>query len=223
MTHLSNRRILFGLVLPLITLFFFSCFGGGPKISSIDPRIGNMGEVLTIQGSGFGDTRKEGYVSIAGITPTASSYIEWKDNEIAVRIPDFGDSGLVYVHNHGQKSNPALFTNRASMPQPISGSTAGDGPRIDSIDPSSGRIGSLVTITGRNFGASRENSTVQFAWNVEPGPAVTASPTSVEVFETEFGYEQWSDRELKVRVPDGAINGNLEVHTSRGNRSIPYF
>lgn len=222
MTHPANRRLFFGLAISILTLSFSSCFGGGPKINSIDPRIGNMGEVLTIQGSGFGDARKEGYVSIAGISPTASSYIEWKDNEIAVRIPDFGDSGLVYVHTHGKKSNPALFTNRASMPQPISGSATGDGPRIDSIDPSSGRIGSLVTITGRNFGASRENSTVQFAWNVEPGPAVTTSPTSVEVFETDFGYEQWSDRELKVRVPDGAISGNLEVQTARGT-SIPVF
>lgn len=185
-----------------------------------------MGEVLTIRGTHFGDAREDSYVSIAGIIPTASSYIEWKNDRIAVRIPEFGDSGLVYIHSGNKKSNAALFTNRATMPQLISGSEEGDGPRILSVDPLSGRIGSAVTIQGRNFGASRENGRVVFAWDAESPPSAPASvrgPGRVEVFESEFGYEVWSDREIRVRVPDGAVSGNLEVITGRGNGSPVFF
>jgi len=45
----------------------------------------------------------------------------------------------------------------------------------------------------------------------------------VEAFDVEFGYELWSEREIRVRVPDGAISGNLEVRTPRGNSRQFYF
>jgi transglutaminase-like putative cysteine protease len=44
----------------------------------------------------------------------------------------------------------------------------------------------------------------------------------VEVFETESGYELWGEREIRVRVPDGAISGNIEVRTPQGS-SRPFF
>jgi transglutaminase-like putative cysteine protease len=184
-----------------------------------------MGEVLTIQGTGFGDQRGENRVTIAGITPTASSYIEWKNDRIAVRIPDFGESGLVYVHAAGRKSNAALFTNRDSMPLPVSPEDAGVGPRILAVEPAAARIGTAIVITGRNFGASRENGSVRFAWDAEESPSAPAAvraPDSIEASEVEFGYELWSDREIRVRVPDGAVSGNLTVSTARGD-AIPVF
>jgi hypothetical protein len=66
-----------------------------PEIYSIEPRIGRMGEVLTILGSGFGSERNESYITIAGTPPTSSSYRSWDDGEISVRLPEFGDAGLV--------------------------------------------------------------------------------------------------------------------------------
>jgi len=202
--------------LPSAAMLLASCLGTRPHVASIDPRIGVMGEVLTIRGTNFEDQRNENHVTIAGIAPTASSYIEWTRDRIAVRIPDFGDSGLVYVHVRGKKSNPALFTNRATMPQPVSLAAEGDGPRIESIDPAAGSIGSVLTITGKNFGASREKSGVQFAWDAQTPPAAVGIPSSVDVSEMEFAYELWSDREIRVRVPDGAFSGNLNIRTGRG-------
>lgn len=220
------RSAVRGAVFASATLVFAACLGRGPRIASIDPRIGKMGEVLTIRGSGFGEERGENRVTIAGIAPTASSYLEWKNDKIAVRIPDFGESGLVYVHSSGRKSNAALFTNRDSVPLPVSTEDAGVAPRILSLEPAAGRIGQAVVISGRNFGATRENGSVRFAWDAEESPSAPAeirAPDSIEASEIEFAYELWSDREIRVRVPDGAVTGSLTVSTARGNAPPVFF
>ena len=201
------------------------CEEKDPEILSIDPRIGRMGDILTIIGNGFGEERSESYVTIAGTPPTSSSYLSWMDEKIMVRIPEFGEAGLVYVHRGRKKSNPALFANQATMPMPVEGSELSNTPRISSVEPASGAIGSLIYIQGNNFGSSRENSAVYFSWDAESSqaaPSGISPPDFVEASETEFGYELWSEREIRVRIPDGAISGNLEVRTSRG-KSRPVF
>jgi transglutaminase-like putative cysteine protease len=214
-----------GFLLILLAAGAGACKKRDPVIHSIDPRIGAMGEILSIKGENFGQERNESYVTIAGTAPTSFSYLEWQDDLITLRIPEFGEPGLVYVHVKGEKSNGALFSNEAVIPKPVQGTDIGIGPRIVSVNPQSGAVGSLVTITGSGFGSSRERSGVYFSWNAETGPSTPADiglPESVEVFDAEFGYELWSEREIRVRVPDGAISGNLEVRTLRGN-SRPFF
>jgi transglutaminase-like putative cysteine protease len=51
----------------------------------------------------------------------------------------------------------------------------------------------------------------------------TSGPGEVEVSGTEFGYELWNEREIRVRVPDGAIGGNLTVRTFRGDTRPVFF
>jgi hypothetical protein len=84
----------------------------------------------------------------------------------------------------------------------------------------------VITIRGNNFGASREGSAVFFAWNTEQAPAAPAELSgllSIPVFENNFGYEVWGEREIRLRVPDGAASGNLEIRTARGNSRPLYF
>jgi len=215
----------FGGIILLFALLS-SCGEKAPEIVSIDPRIGRMGDILTIMGSGFGEERYESYITIAGTPPTSSSYLSWEDDEITVRIPEFGEAGLIYVHRGGKKSNPALFANLLSLPEPVQGPEADYNPRINSITPATGPIGTLITISGNNFGPSREASGVFFAWNAESpqtAPAGSQAPDFVEASEAEFGYEHWSEREIQVRVPDGAVSGNLEVRTPRGISRPVFF
>ena len=198
-----------------------SCGENAPNIISIYPSIGRMGEPLTILGSGFGSERNESYVTIAGASPTSSAYLSWSDDQIVVRVPEFGGAGLIRVHRGRSISNPVLFSNEAALPERVRGEEdiIGINPRIASVQPTSGAIGSLVTIQGNNFGSSRENSTVLFSWN-----APAAQPADViEVSAVEFGYEFWSDREIRVRVPDGAASGNLTVSTRRGTSRPVFF
>jgi transglutaminase-like putative cysteine protease len=184
-----------------------------------------MGEVLTIHGTNFGEEQDESYVTIAGIVPTTSSYVEWSDTRIGVRVPEFGDSGLVYVYNRNKKSNAALFSNKATMPETIQEEETGADPRIITIAPNTASIGQTLTIQGSGFGFSREGSGVFFTWDAESSPSApveVSGPDLVEASETEFGYEYWSEREIRVRVPDGAISGGVIVKTPRGD-SRPAF
>jgi transglutaminase-like putative cysteine protease len=217
----------YGAVLLLFAALFSSgCDKEEPRIDSIYPSIGRMGEVLTIRGENFGNEQDESYVTVAGIAPTSSSYISWQNNFISFTTPEFGESGLVYVHRGNKKSNAALFSNEETIPAPVTGVEAETNPQIISIEPKSAAIGSLITIRGNNFGAFREGSAVFFAWGAEQSPAAPAElsgPLSVPVFESDLGYEAWGERELRLRVPDGAISGNLEIRTARGSSRGEYF
>jgi len=208
-------------------LLFISCDSKIPVISSIDPKIGRMGDVVTITGKNFGAEQEESYVTVAGISPTNSSYYLWEDNLIMVRIPEFGESGLLYVHTKGRKSNGVLFSNSASVPRPVDGEDLGLSPKILSISPQTGAPGTIITITGNNFGVSQEGSLtsalngggVFFSWDYKPSsvnPYVVKEPEYIEVSETEFGYVSWNTREIQIRVPDGAVSGNIEVRTPHG-------
>jgi transglutaminase-like putative cysteine protease len=212
------------LILAVFALFL-SCESKIPVISSIDPKIGRMGDIITLRGSNFGDSREESYVTIAGISPTGSSYHLWQDDLIMVRVPELGESGLVYVHTGGRKSNGVLFSNSASVPRPVDGEEPGLLPRIISISPQTGAPGTLITINGSNFGVSREGGGVFFSWDYELlsfNPFVVREPEFVEVSEVELGYVSWNTREIQVRLPDGAVSGNIEVRTPHG-RSMPVF
>ena len=223
-------RNLFSLcVIILLAAALAGCSERPPEIASIYPRIGRMGDVLTIRGAGFGNQRNESYITIAGTPPTSSSYLSWEDEKITVKIPEFGEAGLVYVHRGRSKSNPVLFANLSTLPEPMRGYEAGSNPEISSIEPASGAIGTLITIKGNNFGSSRESSAVYFPWNAESPQSAPGStgelqePEFVEAFEAEFGYELWSDKEIRVRVPDGAISGNMELRTAKGKSRQHYF
>ena len=206
----------------LLLILLIGCRENLPEIFSLDPPIDYMGQILTIKGTGFGNERNESYITIGGIPPTSSSYLSWSDNEIVLRTPEFGDAGLVYVHRGRNRSNPALFANMQNLPFPPR-ETEGINPRIISIEPASGPIGSLITIYGRNFGSSRNTGAVYFTWDAEPSPAAPVSTGSIPAAERELAYEFWSDREIRVRIPDGAASGNMEVRTIRGDSPPVYL
>ena len=213
----------------IFSLFFLSCQAKTPVISSIDPKIGRMGEVITLTGSNFGETRDMSYITVAGITPTSSSYFLWQDDTIMVKVPELGNSGIVFVYVKGKKSNGVLFSNIASVPRPIEGIGLGSEPNIISVNPQLGSPGTLVTINGINFGAARDithaDAGVFFSWKFTPStnnPFAVSEQEFVQVSENDFGYVSWSSRQIVVRVPDGAVSGNLEVRTPDG-RSRPIF
>ncbi len=68
----------------------------------------------------------------------------------------------------------------------------GSGPTILSLSPTSGPVGTSVTIAGLNFGATQGTSTITFN-------GTAATPTS------------WSATSIVAPVPSGATNGNVVV------------
>jgi len=210
----------------LLPLTATGCKNQNPVIYSLDPKIGTLGEPVTIIGSNFGNERGGSYVTIAGIQPTGSSYISWNERRIVLTVPEFGESGLVYVHVRGKKSNSAFFTNQAGLPVKAQTGNSDLRPRINSVKPQSGPIGGAITITGSGFGNSQDKSGVFFPRNAQTNisaPAEAIMPEFIEVSQTDFGYELWSEREIRVRVPDGAFTGNMEIRTPGGVSSPEYF
>jgi uncharacterized protein (TIGR03437 family) len=65
-------------------------------------------------------------------------------------------------------------------------------PAITNLSPTSGTVGTTVTITGTNFGTTQGTSTVKFN-------GVTATVSS------------WSATSIVVLVPASAITGNVVV------------
>lgn len=73
-----------------------------------------------------------------------------------------------------------------------SGTSVNASPTLSNLSPSSGAVGTSVTITGANFGSTQGSSSVSFN-------SVAATPTS------------WSDSGIVAKVPAGASTGNVVV------------
>ncbi len=214
----------FGLLF-LVLFVILRIAGKDPEISSIDPKIGQPGDLLTITGKYFGKDR--GKVSISGAVPVSSAYLEWGPDRIVVRIPEDTASGLVYVLTSKGKSEGVLFTNRSDIPVVVRTDDDSGRPFIESVDPERGAVGGLVTVTGRNFGASRGGSIVYFAWAPTQDDSAANGSTrgaqSIAAASMDYDYEGWSDRDIRLRVPMGATSGNITVVTDKGRSNSRYF
>ncbi len=147
-----------------------------PNITSLNPTAGAVGTSVTITGTNFGATQGTSTVSFNGIAGTPAS---WSATSITVPVPTGATTGNVIVTVAGVPSNGVNFT--------VSAATT---PNITSLGPTSGAIGTPVTITGTNFGATQGTSTVKFN-------GTTGTPTS------------WSATSIIVPVPAGATTGNV--------------
>ncbi|MGO9131976.1 MAG: beta strand repeat-containing protein [Bryobacteraceae bacterium] len=151
-------------------------FTVAPIITSLSPTSGPTGIVVTITGSNFGTTQGTSTVAFNGTPATPTS---WSATSIVVPAPTGASTGNVVVTANGMASNGVAFTVTT-------------GPLITGVSPTSGPTGTVVTITGKNFGATQGTSTVKF--NV-----TAATPTS------------WSATSIVVKVPTGATTGNVVV------------
>jgi hypothetical protein len=188
----SSNRLLFSLLLLLTAVGLLQgcasnndAGGGGTNpppsevaISSLNPTSGAVGTQVTITGSNFGTSQGASTVKFNGTAGTPTS---WTATTIVVPVPSGATTGSVVVTVGGTASNPVTFTV-----------TPPSTPSIASLNPTSGVVGTSVTIAGTNFGATQGTSTVSFNGTV----GVTTS---------------WSATSIVVPVPTGATTGNVVV------------
>src|SRR6266699_2202311 len=123
----------------------YSPNGGGnpppaPSITSLNPTSGVAGTSVTITGTYFGATQGTSTVKFNGTTGTPTS---WSATSIVVPVPAGATAGNVVVTVGGVGSNGMNFT--VTLPA----------PSITSVSPASGVVGTSVTITGANLGATQ--------------------------------------------------------------------
>ena len=199
-----------------------------PVIDSVIPVVGSAGDTMVIRGSNFGSVRGTNYVEIGGNRITASGYVNWTENLIRLILPSNVQDGLVIVVTQSGKSKPGFFANEAGIPVAVQQNTKTSQPVISYITPSSGSYGSLITITGSDFGTARGSSRVVFTANAEnsslgSGQGELTADFDFSVIpasENDFDYEFWSDSEIRVRIPDGAASGNIYVETEKGKSNL---
>ena len=200
-----------------------------PAIRSLSPAVGSAGDVMTIQGEHFGEERgTSGYVEIGGSRLTAQGYLSWTDTQIRIVLPTNVQDGLVIVATKNGRSKPGFFANEAGIPVEVPPDTQTSLPIITAITPQAGSYGTLMTISGTNFGTVRGNGAVFFSANrddVSQTPFLSGNgtdspgefnPQFIPASETNYDYEYWSDGEIRVRIPDGATDGSLFVRTEKG-------
>lgn len=161
-----------------IVAFEPASIGGGltPTLTSLSPTSGAVGTAVTITGTGFASAQGSSTVTFNGTLATPTS---WGNTTIVAPVPDGATTGDVVVTVSGVDSNGKMFTVEAA-------------PTITSLSPTSGPIGTSVTITGTDFGSTQGSSTVTFA-----GTAATATG--------------WSDTSITTTVPAGAVTGDVVV------------
>ncbi len=216
-----------------------------PNVEAIIPSMGAPGDILTVRGDFFGKERASSYVEFCGNRITESGYVSWKNDEIKITIPVNADDGLVYVVTRGGKSNPQFFVNNLAIPVSTPENKTLTTPIITEVAPENPSIGQTITITGKNFGSTRENSAVYFSCREQNSQAqnftdlnstensATKAESKNAFFQLgseqegfilpsdyDFDYEYWSETEIRVRVPDGTQNGSLFVVTENGQSTM---
>src|SRR4030095_10435522 len=140
----------------------------------LSPTSGAAGTAVTIQGSNFGTTQGGSTLTFNGVAATPTS---WSGTTIIAAVPSTATTGPIIVTVGGIASNGASFTVL---------------PGMTNVSPSSGPVGTSVTLSGTAFGATQGGSTVTFN-------GVAATPTA------------WSPTSITVPVPAAATTGNVVV------------
>lgn len=179
-----------------------------PVVSEVSPPVGSPGDTVTISGANFGASRENSFVEIGGSRISSSGYVSWGDGEIRVILPPNVQDGFLFVVTPSGRSRPLFFANEAGIPVVAPPDQRVQLPVLSSVSPSSGPVGSLIVLTGANFGLVRGGSSVVFR--------AEGSGREIPADERDFDYESWGDGEIRVRIPDGAGTGSVFVRTERG-------
>jgi len=170
-----------------------------PIIDSFSPTTGNPGDSITINGERFDSTSASNdtvtFTAAAGGTVAATVTAATR-NQLTVTVPAGVGTGPITVTTAG-----GTATSSTNF-----GPGAANAPSITGFAPTSGEVGSAVTLTGTNFTTPAGGTTVTFAGSGNAIPALITSLTSTSA---------------TVLVPNGAMTGLITLTTSGGSAQIP--
>jgi hypothetical protein len=154
--------------------------GAAPTISRFDPTSGPVGTSVTITG-----TNLSGATSVTFNGVSASSFAVDSDGQIRAAVPSGASTGPIRVATPG---GTATSSSSFAVDVPA--------PTISRFDPTSGPVGTSVTITGTNLSGA---TSVTFN-------GVSASSFAVD-----------SETMITATVPESASTGPIRVATSGGS------
>jgi hypothetical protein len=151
-----------------------------PAIGSFTPTSGATGDSVTITGTGL-----TGATSVS-FNGTSATYAVSSDTQISATVPSGATSGPITVTTPGGSatSSSSFTVTTTSVPA----------PRITSFSPSSGKVGTAVTISGTGFNGA----------------------TAVRFSNAAATFTVASDAQIQTTVPSGATTGRISVTTPGG-------
>lgn len=207
-------------------VFFSSSTITVNTIQSVEPQLAAPGERVTITGVHFGGKLPYSWLMVGQHRLKPEQCISWTDTEIVFEAPDDLHEDIIYAVVKNKRGNAVLLVNKAMLPVAVHTDEKENAPVIERLSAAEGTIGDSITIQGTHFGKLKNTSTVLFTGSSSPVFSLedTALLTAAsECSEADFDYEVWSDRELKVRVPDAAASGAIVVVTDKGvSNPIPF-
>ncbi len=165
----------------------FTTVGASPVITGFSPGSGLPGAVVTVTGENFVQVQS---VAFNGV---AAAFTVGSPTSLTATVPQGTTTGPISVTTlGGTGTSSAVFVIIT-------------GPTVSGINPTSGLLGSSVTISGSGFDPTPGGTTVTFSGNAV-APVTSATST-----------------ELRVTVPATAVTGPITVRTAQGTAQGPVF
>ncbi|MFL9483597.1 IPT/TIG domain-containing protein [Chitinophagaceae bacterium LWZ2-11] len=139
-----------------------------PIISSVTPTVGLVGTTVTIKGKFFGTDITKDTIRFNGAAAVISSL---KDTMAIVTVPAQATTGNITLAVSALKATGPVYTVAPTLPPPV----------ITSFTPASGLPGTIITITGNNFGTLLSQDTVWFNGRIAAIGAVTNTTITAAV------------------------------------------
>ncbi|MEL3906780.1 MAG: transglutaminase domain-containing protein [Treponema sp.] len=207
-------------------IFFSSSTLYSNRITEVYPQVVRPGEKITVLGKHFGRSSINSWLMIGKNRIKPERCVEWTDTKIVFEAPNDIHEDILYVVVKSKPGNAVLLVNNEVLPQAFQAAAEENTPFIDSLETDSGNVGDIIAIHGKNFGHTRNTSVVLFTGaehSVVTQQTGSGLPAGAECSEADFDYDFWSDRELRVRVPDAADSGSIVVITDSGmSNSVPF-
>src|SRR5207237_1154101 len=153
-----------------------------PTITDFTPASGQPGTAVTITGTNF---------------ELVASQNEVEFNGVFAYVTAASATSLTATVPSGATTGPITVTTRGGTATSATNFTLITGPTITSFSPTSGPVGTVVTITGTSFQTVASENQVKFNGK----PAIIASAT---------------DTSITTTVPQGATTGPVTVTTAQG-------
>ena len=158
-----------------------------PTIAGFNPTSGSAGTSVVITGTHFTGATD---VLFNGLTVGAGHYTVNSDAQITATVPSGASTGLITVVAPG---------GSATSTQPFMVSSSSGIPTVTSFSPTSGPVGTMVSITGTNF-----TGVTAVKFNGVKSVFTVNSPTSIT-----------------ATVPGGATTGKIAVKNAAGTGKSP--
>lgn len=216
------------LVLLSFTVFGFRLILGflskKPTITDISPKLLKLGDTVVITGKDFGKVDESRGLRLNDSFLSSTSCLTWTDNRISFKVPKNFKTSLISVSVANVCSEKKVLSFSDEIPKLLEKRVLLSLPEIHSLSKDTASVGECITIYGKNFGTSRQDSQVIFTEMSEDLINENISEIDgVNCNEAEQDFVSWSDSEIRIHIPDGARSSNMLVQTSAGlSNFVPF-